>query len=96
MHLSGKNLRIWLVNRILAHCNKPVKGENQVIGRCDQPINIEKPFQCLRLGEGNISYFFVVFRFYFINALQGDDDSNYRVYVLGYKSQVLTLLTITS
>ena len=39
---------------------------------------------------------FVVFCFYFISALQGDDDSNYRVYVLGYKSQVLTWLTITT
>ena len=73
-----------------------MKSENQVIGRCDQPINIEKPFQCLHLGERNISYFFVVFRFYFINALQSDDDSNYRVYVLGYKSQVLTWLTKTT
>lgn len=34
-----------------------MKSENQVIGRCDQPINIEKPFQCLHLGERNISYF---------------------------------------
>ena len=34
-----------------------MKSENQVIGRCDQPINIEKPFQSLHLGERNISYF---------------------------------------
>ena len=72
-----------------------------MIRQCEQPVKIEKPFLCpqfcfFHVGERNISYCFVVFRFYFINALQGDDNSNYRVYVLGHKSQVLTWSTMTT
>ena len=63
-----------------------------MIVRSKQPIKIKKPFQSLltfshSAGEKNIlqtvllSFFF---SFYFLNALQSDNNSN-RVYVLGHK-----------
>jgi len=63
-----------------------------MIVQCKQPINIEKPIQCLltfscSVGERNVlqpvlSSFF--FGFYFLKALQSDNNGN-TVYVLGHK-----------
>ena len=78
----------------LAGQNKPRKSENQIVVRCKHPIKIEKPLQSLlpiyyRVGERNILQtvlfsFFFFFSFYFLNALQSDNNGN-TVYVLGHK-----------
>ena len=40
---------LWCILRnILTRWNKPMKSENQTIGRCEQPIKIEKSLNCSR------------------------------------------------
>ena len=89
---QGLQLILWAKTKnfnsrlicILAHWNRPVKSENQIIAWYKRPIKIEKPLQSLLLfscsvGEGNIlqtvllSFFF---SFYFLNALRSDNHSN--------------------
>ena len=65
-----------------------MKSENQIIVQCKQPMKIEKQLQCLPLfsygvDERNILQT-VFFSFYFLNALQNDNNSN-KVYVLRYR-----------
>ena len=69
-----------------------MKGENQIIVRCKEPIKIEKHYNgcCRFLTMFVKEIFFRLFRchffsFYFLSALQSDNDSN-KVYVLGHKS----------
>ena len=58
-HFAGRNEEFGGLKCILARWNKPIKNEDQIIVRYEQPIKIEKPFQSLltfshSAGEKNI------------------------------------------
>lgn len=78
-----------------------MKGENQTIVRCKQPIKIGKPLQCLLTFSSAFvkeiflrplcCHFFV--QFYVLNVLQSYNNIN-KVYVPGHKFYIFTVICV--